>query len=116
MRDIINFFFFQRKQYCSKSESIYDKDHVHQSENISISQNFITCVFHNLHFLAQNMYQKYTNIGQLFKYLGTQTNLTLKMSLNVYILSRRMYSINSYHKNRGSPGELSQEGGLTIEI
>ena len=95
---------------------IYDKDHIHQSENISISQNFITCVFCNFHFLAKNMYQKYTKIGKFKKYSGMQKNLTLKMSQSVYISSRRMYLINSYHKNRGSPGELSQERGLTIEI
>ena len=74
------FDFFQRNKQRSKSESICDKDHIHQSENISISKNFIACVFRNLHFLAENMYQKYTKIGKFKKYLGTQTNLTLKMS------------------------------------
>ena len=51
-------YFFQRNKYRSKSESIYDKDHIHQSENISISQNFITRFFRDLHFLAQNTYKK----------------------------------------------------------
>ena len=43
--------FFQRNKYCSKSESIYDKDDIHQSKNMSTSQNFITCYFCNLHFV-----------------------------------------------------------------
>ena len=38
------------------------------------------------------------------------------MSLNGYISSRRMYSINSYNKNRGSPDKLSQERCLIKEI
>ena len=62
------------------------------------------------------MYQNYTKIGKFKKYLSTQKNQTLKMSLNVYISSRMMYFINSYHKNRGSPDELYQERCLTIEI
>ena len=112
MRYIISISFFQRNKYCSNSESIYDKDHIHQRENIRFSQNFIPCIFRNLHFLTQNMYQKYIKNGKFKKYLGTQTNLTLKMSQNVYISSTRMYSINSFHKNRGSAGELSRESGL----
>ena len=56
---LFQFYFYQRNKYGSKSESMYDKDHIHQSENISILQNFITCVFCNLHFLAKNMYQKW---------------------------------------------------------
>ena len=106
MRDIISFLFSNR----SKSESIYDKDHVHPSENISISQNFIKCVFRNLHFLAQNMNKKYTKIRKLKKYSDTQKYLTLKMSLNVYISTRRMYFINSYHKNRGHQVNLVRRG------
>ena len=102
--------------YGRKTESIYDKDHIHQSENISISQDFIKCVFCSLHFLAKNMFQKYTKIRKFTKYLDTQKNLTLKFFLNVYKSTRRMYSINYYHKNKGSPAELSQERGLTIEI
>ena len=62
------------------------------------------------------MYQKYTKMEDFKKYLGMQKNLTLKMSPNVYISSRKMYLIHSYHKNKGSPGELSQERGLIIEI
>ena len=116
MRDVISIQFFSRNKYGSKSESIYNKDHINQCENLRISQDFITCVFRNLHFLAPNMYQKYTQIGKFKKYLGTQKNLTLKMSPNVHISSRRMYSINYHHKKRGSPGELGQERGLTIEI
>ena len=38
-------FFLWRNLYGSKSESVYDKDHVHQCENLSISQNFITFFF-----------------------------------------------------------------------
>ena len=45
MRDIISNFFFQRNKYRSKSQSIYDKDHLHQSENIGISHNSITFLF-----------------------------------------------------------------------
>ena len=56
--------FFSRNKHGSKSESIHDKDDFHQCENLSISQNFITCIFRNLHFLSQNMYQKYTKIGK----------------------------------------------------
>ena len=68
----------------------------HQCANLSISQNFISCFFfHNLYFLSQNMYQNYTKIGKFRTHLGTHKKLTLKLSLNVYILSRRMYSINS---------------------
>ena len=62
------------------------------------------------------MSQNYTKNGIFKKYLGPQKNLTLKMSLNGYISSRRMYSINSYNKNRGSPDELSQERCLIKEI
>ena len=67
---------------------MYDKDNIHQTENISISQNSITCVFCNLHFLTKNMYQKYPKIIKLKKFLGTQTNLkmsNLKMSQNAYV-------------------------------
>ena len=64
--------------YGSKSESIYDKDHIHKSENISISQNFITCVFCNLHFLAKNMYQTYTKLENLKSIWARKKNLTLK--------------------------------------
>ena len=85
MRDIISILFFQRNKYRSKSKSIHDKDHIHQSENISISQYFITCVFHNLPFLTENMYQKYTKIGKFKKYLGTQN---------------RSYFILFYSRNR----------------
>ena len=83
---LFQFYFFKEisRPYSSKSERIYDKDQVHQSENISISQNFITCLFCNLHFLAKNMYQKYTKIGKLIKYLGKQKYLTLKMSQNAH--------------------------------
>ena len=64
---LFQFYLFKRNKYGSKSERIYDKDHIHQSENISISQNFIICVFCNLHFLAKNMHQKYTKIEKLKK-------------------------------------------------
>ena len=41
-------------------------------------------LFSYLHFLAQNMYQKiYKKLD--VDYLGTQKNLTLKMSLNFYV-------------------------------
>ena len=51
MRDIISINFFSQRNK-------YPKLGLLERENISISQNFIACFFCNLHFLAQNMYQK----------------------------------------------------------
>ena len=52
---------------ASSQKAFDDKDHILQSENISISQNFITCVFCNLHFLAESMYQKYIKNWKICK-------------------------------------------------
>ena len=77
MKDIISIFFSKEISITASQKAL----------SISISQNFITCVFRSLHFLAQNICQKYTKIGKFKKYLGTQQNLKLKMTLNVNISS-----------------------------
>ena len=79
MRDVISILCFSLNKYGIKSESIYDKDHIHKCANLSISQNFIACFYHNLHFLSQNMYQKNIKIGKCKTFLDIQRNVTLKM-------------------------------------